>query len=155
MVAVGGAQAPVLHDGSALHAAPDEFLLFCPADHHIPDAAAFARTVKEGLSAAASGAIVTFGVVPTFPSTAYGYIRQGEELAPRLRAAEGSLGPVEGPHAARKLTGAGEDPLELLRAGMFAHDELPARAHEPQGRDAEANAGARGAESFRAAVSPR
>jgi mannose-1-phosphate guanylyltransferase/mannose-6-phosphate isomerase len=33
--------------------------------------------VKEGLGAAAKGAIVTFGVVPSFPSTAYGYIRQG------------------------------------------------------------------------------
>ncbi len=63
---------------AALHAEPDEFLLFCPADHHIPDAAAFARTMKEGLGAAGAGAIVTFGVVPSFPSTAYGYIRQGE-----------------------------------------------------------------------------
>jgi mannose-1-phosphate guanylyltransferase/mannose-6-phosphate isomerase len=62
---------------AALHADPEAFLLFCPADHHIPDAAAFARTMKEGLSAAAQGAIVTFGVVPSFPSTAYGYIRQG------------------------------------------------------------------------------
>jgi mannose-1-phosphate guanylyltransferase/mannose-6-phosphate isomerase len=62
---------------AALHAGPEEFLLFCPADHHIPDAAAFGRTMKEGLSAAANGMVVTFGVVPSFPSTAYGYIRQG------------------------------------------------------------------------------
>jgi mannose-1-phosphate guanylyltransferase/mannose-6-phosphate isomerase len=70
---------------AALHAAPEDFLLFCPADHHIPDAAAFAGTMKEGLTAAANGMIVTFGVVPSFPSTAYGYIRQGP-----LRA-DGSL----------------------------------------------------------------
>lgn len=62
---------------AALHADADDHLLFCPADHHIPDAAAFVRTMREGLGAADSGAIVTFGVVPTFPSTAYGYIRQG------------------------------------------------------------------------------
>ncbi len=62
---------------AALHAAPEEVLLFCPADHHIPDAAAFARTMKEGLTAAGNGMVVTFGVVPSFPSTAYGYIRQG------------------------------------------------------------------------------
>jgi mannose-1-phosphate guanylyltransferase/mannose-6-phosphate isomerase len=62
---------------AALSAKDDDFLLFCPADHHIPDAQAFARTMKEGLTAAGNGAIVTFGVVPTFPSTAYGYIRQG------------------------------------------------------------------------------
>jgi mannose-1-phosphate guanylyltransferase/mannose-6-phosphate isomerase len=55
----------------------DGLLLFCPSDHHIPDAAAFARTVREGVPAAQGGAIVTFGIVPTAPSTAYGYIRHG------------------------------------------------------------------------------
>jgi mannose-1-phosphate guanylyltransferase/mannose-6-phosphate isomerase len=33
------------------------------------------------VSAAQSGAIVTYGIVPTFPSTAYGYIQQGEKRA--------------------------------------------------------------------------
>lgn len=56
---------------------PDALLLFCPADHHIPDAQAFAQTVSQGVAAARAGAIVTFGVSPTFPSTAYGYIAQG------------------------------------------------------------------------------
>jgi mannose-1-phosphate guanylyltransferase/mannose-6-phosphate isomerase len=83
---------------AAVRAQPDEVLLFCPADHHIPDAAAFQRTMREGLTAAANGMIVTFGVVPSFPSTAYGYIRQG---APR---ADGSLQVaqfIEKPDAAR------------------------------------------------------
>ncbi len=70
---------------AAVQARPDDVLLFCPADHHIPDVAAFQRTMREGLTAAANGMIVTFGVVPSFPSTAYGYIRQGA-----LRA-DGSL----------------------------------------------------------------
>jgi mannose-1-phosphate guanylyltransferase/mannose-6-phosphate isomerase len=56
---------------------PNELLLFCPSDHHIPDAISFVESVKEGISAAKLGAIVTFGVVPTFPSTAYGYIEKG------------------------------------------------------------------------------
>jgi mannose-1-phosphate guanylyltransferase/mannose-6-phosphate isomerase len=56
---------------------PEALLLFCPADQHIPDSAAFARTVNDGVAAAEGGAIVTFGIVPSFPSTAYGYIRQG------------------------------------------------------------------------------
>lgn len=59
----------------------DSLLLFCPADHHIPDAKAFAETIEMGIPAAQSGAFVTFGVVPTFPSTAYGYIEKGTELA--------------------------------------------------------------------------
>ncbi|MFC3678337.1 mannose-1-phosphate guanylyltransferase/mannose-6-phosphate isomerase [Ferrovibrio xuzhouensis] len=58
---------------------PEALLLFCPADHHIPDAAAFAQTVRQGVSAARTGSIVTFGIVPSFPSTAYGYIEQGAE----------------------------------------------------------------------------
>jgi mannose-1-phosphate guanylyltransferase / mannose-6-phosphate isomerase len=62
---------------AALHATAHDLLLFCPSDHHIPDAQAFAAMVRIGCQAARQGAIVTFGVVPSFPSTAYGYIEQG------------------------------------------------------------------------------
>ncbi|MDT8989760.1 mannose-1-phosphate guanylyltransferase/mannose-6-phosphate isomerase [Curvibacter sp. APW13] len=73
---------------AALNVAPQDLLLFLPADHHIPDAHAFADTVRHGLAAAHGGAIVTFGVQPSFPSTAYGYIQQGEALGgdPHARA---------------------------------------------------------------------
>jgi mannose-1-phosphate guanylyltransferase/mannose-6-phosphate isomerase len=60
---------------------PDQLLLFCPADHHIPDAAAFCAMVRTGAAAARSGDIVTFGVTPSFPSTAYGYIERGAQGA--------------------------------------------------------------------------
>ncbi|MDM7948201.1 mannose-1-phosphate guanylyltransferase/mannose-6-phosphate isomerase [Hydrogenophaga sp.] len=69
---------------AALHASAagaDPLLLFCPADHHIPDATAFATTIRQGISAARAGAIVTYGVVPSFPSSAYGYIEQGTDRA--------------------------------------------------------------------------
>jgi mannose-1-phosphate guanylyltransferase/mannose-6-phosphate isomerase len=56
---------------------PDQLLLFCPADHHIPDAAAFCAMVQAAVPAAQAGSIVTFGVSPSFPSTAYGYIERG------------------------------------------------------------------------------
>ncbi|KIQ30918.1 mannose-1-phosphate guanyltransferase [Variovorax paradoxus] len=59
---------------AALLADPDDLLLFAPADHHIPDAVLFAATVRSGVEAALAGRIVTFGVAPSFPSTAYGYI---------------------------------------------------------------------------------
>lgn len=62
---------------AALQVAPQDLLLFCPADHHIPDARAFTAMVQQGVHAARQGAIVTFGVVPSFPSVAYGYIEQG------------------------------------------------------------------------------
>ncbi len=57
----------------------DALLLFCPADHHIPDADEFRATVEQGRHSAAAGLIVTFGIVPTFPSTAYGYIQPGDQ----------------------------------------------------------------------------
>lgn len=56
---------------------PNELFLFCPADHHIPDVNLFLESIKQGLASAQQGAFVTFGVAPTFPSTAYGYIEQG------------------------------------------------------------------------------
>lgn len=62
---------------AALVAPADDLLLFCPSDHHIPDATAFASMVRHGVAAATAGAIVTFGVVPSCPSTAYGYIQRG------------------------------------------------------------------------------
>ena len=62
---------------AALLAEPEQLLLFAPADHHIPDKASFAATIQSGVPAALAGNIVTFGVVPAFPSSAYGYIRQG------------------------------------------------------------------------------
>ena len=81
---------------AALDAAPQDLMLFCPSDHHIPDALAFATMVQQGCHAARAGAIVTFGVVPSFPSTAYGYIEQG------VAGADGSFGVarfIEKPHA--------------------------------------------------------
>ena len=62
---------------AALATNPEDLLLFCPSDHHIPDAAAFARVVIKGVAQAQAGAIVTFVITPTYPSTAYGYICQG------------------------------------------------------------------------------
>jgi mannose-1-phosphate guanylyltransferase/mannose-6-phosphate isomerase len=53
----------------------DPVLLVLPADHLIRDHAAFARSVTKASAVAATGAIVTLGVVPTFPATGYGYIK--------------------------------------------------------------------------------
>lgn len=57
-----------------------DLLLFVPADHLIPDVDSFLDTMQSGVAAAQAGYIVTFGVLPTFPSTAYGYIQQGPAL---------------------------------------------------------------------------
>ena len=62
---------------AALAAPADALLLFCPADHHIPDAEAFCSMVLAAVPAAQADRLVTFGVLPSFPSTAYGYIQKG------------------------------------------------------------------------------
>jgi mannose-1-phosphate guanylyltransferase len=58
----------------------DAMVGFFPADHWIADEAAFRQTVKSAAAMASSqGAIATLGIAPTFPSTGYGYIEQGED----------------------------------------------------------------------------
>jgi mannose-1-phosphate guanylyltransferase/mannose-6-phosphate isomerase len=56
---------------------PSAIVLILPSDHLIPDTAAFLGSVDQAAAAAAEGALVTFGLTPTSPSTAYGYIRPG------------------------------------------------------------------------------
>ena len=60
---------------AALSVKPNQLLLFTPSDHYIKDTEAFAAAIKKGLSGANAGLCVTFGVVPDYPSTAYGYLR--------------------------------------------------------------------------------
>jgi mannose-1-phosphate guanylyltransferase/mannose-6-phosphate isomerase len=59
---------------------PSDLLLFLPSDHFVPDVDAFVSTIENGVAAANAGFIVTFGVQPSFPSTAYGYIQKGDSL---------------------------------------------------------------------------
>lgn len=50
------------------------------ADHVIRDVPAFHAAVREAVVAARAGEIVTIGITPTEPSTAFGYIRPGAAL---------------------------------------------------------------------------
>ncbi len=59
---------------------PEATVLVMPSDHVIPDAAAFASAAAAAERAAAAGDIVTFGISPTWPASAYGYIRPAETL---------------------------------------------------------------------------
>jgi mannose-1-phosphate guanylyltransferase/mannose-6-phosphate isomerase len=59
---------------------PEAVMLVLPADHHIPDAAALRAAVTAALPAAQAGLLVTFGVVPRWAETGYGYIERGEAL---------------------------------------------------------------------------
>ena len=62
----------------AASAAPQpEYQLVLPCDHYIADAGSFHAAVFEGLVAAATGSLVTFGIEPDRPETGYGYIAAG------------------------------------------------------------------------------
>ncbi|MCL1473754.1 mannose-1-phosphate guanylyltransferase [Argonema antarcticum] len=55
---------------------------FFPADHWIADEAAFQETIAAATQLAADkDAIVTLGIKPSYASTGYGYIEQGEQIA--------------------------------------------------------------------------
>jgi len=65
-------------------AGADPVLVVTPADHVIPDEAAFVATMRRAVLQAAAGAIAILGIKPTRPETGYGYIRT-EGAAPEQR----------------------------------------------------------------------
>jgi mannose-1-phosphate guanylyltransferase / mannose-6-phosphate isomerase len=64
---------------------PGALVLLAPSDQVIGDKEAFARTVSLGISAAADGALVTFGVEPDCPHTGYGYIETEKSNLPDFK----------------------------------------------------------------------
>ena len=64
----------------------DAIVLALAADHIVQDTAAFIAACRQGLVAAASGHIVTFGVQPERAATEYGYISPGKVIAGEVRA---------------------------------------------------------------------
>lgn len=69
---------------AALHACSDgadPVMLVMPADHVIQDIAAFQDAVRAGFERASQGNLITFGVVPQYPETGFGYIQYRNEHA--------------------------------------------------------------------------
>ncbi|GLR31680.1 mannose-1-phosphate guanylyltransferase/mannose-6-phosphate isomerase [Shewanella decolorationis] len=61
----------------AVEAGQDPLLLVLAADHVIEDVAAFQQSVSQAAELAATGKLVTFGIVGDKPETGYGYIKRG------------------------------------------------------------------------------
>ncbi|MAO79392.1 mannose-1-phosphate guanylyltransferase [uncultured Nocardioides sp.] len=59
---------------------PDAVMGSFAADHVITDQQGFAEAVGTAVAVAREGWLVTLGIEPTFPSSAFGYIRSGADL---------------------------------------------------------------------------
>ena len=64
---------------AALEADDDQLLLVLSADHFIQNADSFTQTINSAIPFANEGKLVTFGIVPRYAHTGYGYIKMGED----------------------------------------------------------------------------
>lgn len=56
----------------------DAVVVVLPSDHIISDVKAFQSSLMTAIEAASNGSLVTFGIVPDYPATGYGYIKGGD-----------------------------------------------------------------------------
>ena len=63
---------------------PDAVMAVLPSDHVIGDPQKFRRALSAAIKAAARGHLVTFGIPPTRPEPAYGYIKAVGRAAKRI-----------------------------------------------------------------------
>lgn len=59
---------------------PDSLILILAADHVINDTDGFRNSVRSATQSAAAGKIMTFGITPTAPTSALGYIHPGAAI---------------------------------------------------------------------------
>lgn len=66
----------------------DAVLLVAPSDHLIPETYEFHIAILTGLAHVQRGKIVTFGIKPAHPETAYGYLELSEKMIDDLGTSE-------------------------------------------------------------------
>ena len=64
----------------AIEEGEDSILLVLSADHKIDDNVDFIKAIKAGSKYAQKGRLVTFGIVPSYPETGFGYIESEVQL---------------------------------------------------------------------------
>lgn len=132
-----------------LEAEPDAMMLVAPSDHIMSDIEAFHAAVRAGAEAAAQGHLVTFGITPDRPETAYGYLELAETAAGSTPVKLASFTEKPDAETAAKLVAGGQ---HLWNAGLFlwrVRDIIAAfEAHAPDMIDPCRRAIAEGAEDL-------
>jgi mannose-1-phosphate guanylyltransferase len=64
---------------------PQAVMAILPSDHYIRDQDLFSYVLREAMDVARKGYLVTLGITPASPSTAYGYIQHGKPLDEHLK----------------------------------------------------------------------
>ncbi len=98
---------------------PQGSMAVLPADHYIHNDERFAGLLRTAMAVAEKDYLVTLGITPTYPATAYGYIQSGERLPESFDyAAHRVLRFIEKPNKAqaRSLLEAGN---YFWNSGMF------------------------------------
>ena len=65
---------------AALNSDKDSYLLVLSSDHIIKEQEIFAEAIEKAIPLAEDGKLVTFGIVPSVPSSGYGYIKRGSKI---------------------------------------------------------------------------
>ncbi len=107
---------------AAFAANADQLMLVMPSDHLIKDTNALKAALARAIPLAREDWLVTFGIRPARPETAYGYIRRGRELAPGVFVGERFVEKPDSTTAARYLSEGGYDwnaGIFLFRAGAY------------------------------------
>ncbi|MGE4063841.1 MAG: mannose-1-phosphate guanylyltransferase/mannose-6-phosphate isomerase [Rhodospirillaceae bacterium] len=88
---------------------PDDLMLIMPSDHSVRDPDAFRDAVAAAADVAQMNHLVTFGIRPKAPATAYGYIKRGADIDGRAFAVERFVEKPDAATAARFLEEGGYD----------------------------------------------
>ena len=92
---------------------PEAVMAVLTADHFMTDVDSFRQALSAAEEVARAGYLVTLGIKPTFPSTGYGYVQQGEHLQ--------TAGSLEVYHADRFTEKPGsEEAQQLFNSGTYS-----------------------------------
>ena len=102
----------------ALEKFEDPNLLILSADHNIQNTKMFIKTIQKGFQYSDLGRLVTFGVIPNYPETGYGYIEAEKELNKKELLGENITKFIEKPNQqlAKKLI---KDKRYSWNSGIF------------------------------------